>query len=89
MSSSSLLRLAVRSTSSSIPFFRSSYGFRRFPIVSSATGSAAVGGCSAFSTNVRRLSDQDGHHEESFEEFTARYAVLVCWGAFNGAACMS
>ncbi|KAI9818238.1 MAG: Cytochrome c oxidase subunit 6 [Thelocarpon impressellum] len=73
MSPASLLRLtAVRSTSST-PFFRSSYSVRRLPLplVSSATGSVAVlgGGCSSFSTTTRRQSD----HEESFEEFTARY----------------
>ena len=39
---------------------------------------------SHFSTSVRRAADKDGqeatggsgHHEESFEEFTARYGAL-------------
>ncbi|KAI9850599.1 MAG: Cytochrome c oxidase subunit 6 [Thelocarpon superellum] len=72
MSSTSMLRLAVRPAST--PFFRSSYVLRRFPLASSASGSVlALGGCGSFSTGVRRRSDHDAHHEESFEEFSARY----------------
>ena len=41
--------------------------------------------CTNFSTTVRRTADKDGqeatggsgHHEETFEEFTARYGQLV------------
>jgi hypothetical protein len=65
----------VAARSASTPFFRPSHTFRRFPLVSSTSGTAALafGGCSTFSTSVKRLSG-DAHKEESFEEFTARYA---------------
>ena len=47
-------------------------------------GSAATAGCCNFSTSIMRAADKDGqeatggsgHHEETFEEFTARYAHL-------------
>lgn len=49
-------------------------------------GSSATAACCNFSTTVRRAADKDGqeatggsgnHHEETFEEFTARYGCLL------------
>ncbi|PQE33763.1 cytochrome c oxidase subunit Va protein [Rutstroemia sp. NJR-2017a WRK4] len=85
MSSTSILRIASRAQSSAI--FRSN-GLRSLtPRTSSATlyavpaMIATSGSASNFSTTSRAQSaqavDKDGqeaaHHEESFEEFTARY----------------
>jgi cytochrome c oxidase subunit 5a len=80
MSSTSLLRLAARAQPST--FFRSN-GIRNLaPHRSNAFYAvpaliATSGSISSFSTSSARLSDKDGqeasHHEESFEEFTARY----------------
>jgi hypothetical protein len=82
MSSTSLLRIAARAQPST--FFRAN-GLRSLtPRSSSALYAvpaliATSGSISSFSTSSVRLSDKDvqeaGHHEESFEEFTARYAV--------------
>ncbi|KAI9807119.1 MAG: Cytochrome c oxidase subunit 6 [Sarcosagium campestre] len=72
MTSTTLLRLAART--STVPSFRSSYvaSARRVAVLPAAP-SSHVGPslCSRFSTSVRRRSD--GHEEESFEEFSARY----------------
>lgn len=80
MSSTSLLRVATRAHTPT--FFRSngirslkprsSSAFFAVPAVIVTSGSA-----STFSSSVRKLSDKsdeagNGHHEESFEEFTAR-----------------
>ncbi|KAH8773176.1 cytochrome c oxidase-like protein subunit 5A [Hyaloscypha sp. PMI_1271] len=80
MSSSSLLRIAARAQPST--FFRAN-GLRSLtPRSSNALYAvpaliATSGSVSSFSTSSVRLSDKDGqeasHHEESFEEFTARY----------------
>jgi cytochrome c oxidase subunit 5a len=82
MSSTSLLRIAARAQPST--FFRAN-GLRSLsPRSSNALYAvpaliATSGSVSSFSTSSVRLSDKDGedgsHHEESFEEFTARYAV--------------
>ena len=34
----------------------------------------------AFSTSSKKLADHDPHHEESFEEFTARYGSFFLNG---------
>ncbi|KAF4628861.1 hypothetical protein G7Y89_g9289 [Cudoniella acicularis] len=81
MSSTSLLRIAARAQPST--FFRSN-GLRSLtPRTSNAIYAlpallATSGSASSFSTSSLRLSDKDGQeashgHEESFEEFTARY----------------
>ncbi|KAH6664404.1 putative cytochrome c oxidase subunit 6, mitochondrial [Halenospora varia] len=81
MSSTSLLRIAARAQPST--FFRSN-GLRSLtPRSSNAIYAlpallATSGPASSFSTSSLRLSDKDGQeashgHEESFEEFTARY----------------
>jgi cytochrome c oxidase subunit 5a len=82
MSSTSLLRIAARAQPST--FFRAN-GLRSLaPRSSNALYAvpaliATSGSISNFSTSSVRLSDKDGqegsHHEESFEEFTARYVV--------------
>ncbi|KAI4125172.1 MAG: hypothetical protein LQ347_005464 [Umbilicaria vellea] len=69
MSSMNLLRLAARTRSPK--FIRPQQAARQLP-------SPAPVAWSYFSTSVRRAADKDGqeaadHHEESFEEFTARY----------------
>ncbi|MCJ1397577.1 Cytochrome c oxidase subunit 6 [Xylographa trunciseda] len=74
MSSTQLLRLAGRTQGSII--LRSAPSSRRFPALIGASSGRATCGC--FSTSSRRSVDKDGqeaadHHEESFEEFTARY----------------
>lgn len=75
MSSTSLLRVAARAQPST--FFRAN-GLRSLtPRSSSAMYAlpamiATTGSTSSFSTTSIRRSD-DGHGEESFEEFTARY----------------
>ncbi|KAI9723049.1 MAG: Cytochrome c oxidase subunit 6 [Candelaria pacifica] len=78
MSSSTLLRLVVRTTPSTI--VRPSPSFRRNPASAIALPTAVPGcGSSGFSTSVRRPAedkDHDAynpHHEESFEDFSARY----------------
>ncbi|KAF7880505.1 uncharacterized protein EAF02_007351 [Botrytis sinoallii] len=73
MSSTRILRIATRAQPSAI--FRSN-GLRSFTPRAAPTMSATS--ASSFSTTSRSLSaDKDGqeagHHEESFEEFTARY----------------
>jgi cytochrome c oxidase subunit 5a len=82
MSSTSMLRIAARAQPST--FFRAN-GLRSLtPRSSNALYAvpaliATSGSVSSFSTSSVRRSDKDGqeagHHEESFEEFTARYAV--------------
>ncbi|KAH8782213.1 putative cytochrome c oxidase subunit 6, mitochondrial [Hyaloscypha finlandica] len=84
MSSSSLLRIAARAQPST--FFRAN-GLRSLtPRSSNALYAvpaliATSGSVSSFSTSSVRLSDKDGQeasqHEESFEEFTARYVQDV------------
>ncbi|MCJ1233177.1 Cytochrome c oxidase subunit 6 [Varicellaria rhodocarpa] len=74
MSTIQLIRLASRNPSSHL--LRASTTARRSP-VSVGPPSASVT-CSNFSTSARRTVDKDGqeaadHHEESFEEFTARF----------------
>jgi cytochrome c oxidase subunit 5a len=83
MSSTSLLRIAARARPST--FFRSN-GLRSLtPRSSNALYAvpaliATSGSIGSFSTSSVRLADKDGqeagHHEESFEEFTARYVIL-------------
>jgi len=78
--SSSLLRIAARAQPST--FFRSN-GLRSLTPRSSnvlyavPALIATSGSVSSFSTSSIRQADKDGqeasHHEESFEEFTARY----------------
>lgn len=82
MSSTSLLRVAARAQPST--FFRSN-GLRCLkPHGSSALYAVPAmivtsASASSFSTSARKLSDKTdedaGHHEESFEEFTARFVV--------------
>ena len=81
MSSTTLFRFAARSQPSY--FFRSSQPARRLspPRPLYAASSATVT-CNSFSTSTRRAADMDGqeaagHHEESFEEFTARYLQIA------------
>lgn len=99
MSSTTLFRFAARTQPSCL--FRSSQPARRFsPPRGLCAGSSATATCS-FSTTMRRAADKDGegaapgHHEESFEEFTARYADTptgpqyqcaprhLAWGIYN------
>jgi cytochrome c oxidase subunit 5a len=72
MSSTSLLRLAARSNGIRNLAPHRSNAFYAVPALIATSGSI-----SSFSTSSARLSDKDGqeasHHEESFEEFTARY----------------
>jgi hypothetical protein len=84
MSSTSMLRIAARAQPST--FFRANALRSLTPRSSNALYAvpaliATSGSVSSFSTSSRRLSDKDGeegsHHEESFEEFTARYAVPI------------
>ncbi|TVY42270.1 Cytochrome c oxidase subunit 6, mitochondrial [Lachnellula subtilissima] len=76
MSSTSLLRIAARAQPST--FFRAN-GLRSLtPRCSNAVFAVPAlivtsGSASSFSTSSIRRSDEGGHHEESFEEFTARY----------------
>ncbi|KAI9822682.1 MAG: Cytochrome c oxidase subunit 6 [Pycnora praestabilis] len=73
MSSATLLRLAARSAPSRLCLSPNT-AIRRAPTSSVAV--AFVGCKSSFSTSARRVADHDAsdpHHEESFEEFTARY----------------
>ncbi|KAG0646625.1 Cytochrome c oxidase subunit [Hyphodiscus hymeniophilus] len=77
MSSTSILRVASRAQRST--FFRSNALRNLTPRSSNAIYAvpaliATSGSASSFSTSSRRQSDENaGHHEESFEEFTARY----------------
>ena len=79
MSSTSLLRIAARAQPST--FFRAN-GLRSLtPRCSNAVFAVPAlivtsGSASSFSTSSIRRSDEGGHHEESFEEFTARYAII-------------
>jgi len=74
MSSLQLIRLAGRTRGSTI--FRSAPKSQRYPALIGASSGWTT--CGGFSTSSRRSADKDGqeaadHHEESFEEFTARY----------------
>jgi cytochrome c oxidase subunit 5a len=81
MSSTSLLRVAARAQTTT--FFRANALRNLTPRTSNALYAvpaliATSGSISSFSTSSRRLADKDGQeashgHEESFEEFTARY----------------
>ncbi|KAF6218964.1 hypothetical protein HO133_005508 [Letharia lupina] len=79
MSSATLFRLAARTQPSYL--FRSSQPAKTISPRGVYAGSSATVPCNYFSTSVRRAADKDGqeatggsgHHEESFEEFTARY----------------
>jgi cytochrome c oxidase subunit 5a len=81
MSSTSLLRIAARAQPTA--FFRAN-GLRSLtPRTSNAIYAvpallATSSSVNSFSTSSIRRSDKEegGHHEESFEEFTARYATL-------------
>ena len=84
MSSTSMLRIASRAQPST--FFRSN-GLRFLSPRSSSGALYAVpavlatsGSAANFSTSRIARSDKDGeeagHHEESFEEFTARYVTF-------------
>lgn len=84
MSSTALIRFAARTQPSCL--FRSSQPARRFsPQRESYAGSSATATGSNFSTSVRRAADKDGegaapgHGEETFQEFTARYANRLGW----------
>ncbi|CAF9936678.1 MAG: Cytochrome c oxidase subunit 6 [Alectoria fallacina] len=72
MSSMTLFRLAARTQPSSY-LLRSSQPAKRISPRGVYAGSSATVTCTYFSTTVRRAADDSGHHEESFEEFTARY----------------
>ena len=79
MSTKHLLRLASRN--SSIPFIRAPSITRRTPLLPAAPSGLVT--CGSFSTTARRTADKDGqeaadHHEESFDEFTARYGYSSC-----------
>ena len=83
MSTITLLRLASRSQPSTL--YRASRTSSRLPVRIGAPSAFLT--CSSFSTSVRRAADKDGqeaadHHEESFEEFTARY-VSLHWDSWN------
>ncbi|SLM41473.1 cytochrome c oxidase subunit 5a [Lasallia pustulata] len=74
MSSVIIFRLAARIRSQKL--FRPHQAGRQLPVLTVASPVSL--GCSCFSTSVLRAADKDGqeaadHHEESFEEFTARY----------------
>ncbi|CAD6588770.1 MAG: Cytochrome c oxidase subunit 6 [Alectoria sarmentosa] len=71
MSSMTLFRLAARTQPSYL--LRSSQPAKRISPRGVYAGSSATVTCTYFSTTVRRAADDSGHHEESFEEFTARY----------------
>lgn len=84
MSSTALIRFAARTQPSCL--FTSSQPARRFsPLRELYAGSSAPATCSNFSTSVRRAADKDGegaapgHGEETFQEFTARYANTPRW----------
>lgn len=69
MSSLSFVRLVSRTQPSSL--LRSQITSGRLPL----QGGAPVVGCvRAFSTSLKRPADGGHHSEETFEEFTARYA---------------
>ena len=77
MSSINLLRLATRTRSPK--FFRPQQAARQLPVLTAPSPVSVA--CTCFSTSVRRAVDKDGqeaadHHEESFEEFTARYGAI-------------
>lgn len=72
MSSTTLLRLAARSQPTCL--LRPSPSVRR---LSTPRACRAQPGCAQFSTSVRRAAGEkegvDAHHDETFEEFSARY----------------
>jgi cytochrome c oxidase subunit 5a len=86
MSSTSLLRVAARAQPSN--FFRSNALRSLKPRSSSALYAVpgfivTSGSANSFSTSTRKFADKNeeegagtGHHEESFEEFTARSVML-------------
>ncbi|CAF9915241.1 Cytochrome c oxidase subunit 6 [Imshaugia aleurites] len=90
MSSTTLFRLAARTQPSCL--LRSSQPAKKISPGGVYAGSSATVACSYFSTTVKRAADKDGqeatggsgHHEESFEEFTARY---VNWAAPLSSTC--
>ncbi|KAL9071013.1 MAG: hypothetical protein Q9161_004513 [Pseudevernia consocians] len=79
MSFTALFRQAARTQPSYL--LRSSHPAKRNSPRGVYTGSSATVVCSYFSTSLRRAADKDGqeatggsgHHEETFEEFTARF----------------
>ena len=83
MSSTVLFRLAARKQPSYL--VRSSHSVKRPSPREVYAGSSATVACNYFCTTARRAADKDGqgatggsgHHEETFEEFTARYAHLA------------
>ena len=72
MSSTTLLRFAARSQPTCL--FRSPQSLRRLSPPRISLGQAGSG---QFSTSLRRATGEreggEGHHDETFEEFTARY----------------
>lgn len=83
MSSTVLFRLAARKQPSYL--VRSSHSVKRPSPREVYAGSSATVACNYFCTTARRVADKDGqgatggsgHHEETFEEFTARYGHLA------------
>ena len=83
MSSTILFRLAARKQPSYL--VRSSQSVKRPSPREVYAGSSATVACNYFSTTARKAADKDGqgatggsgHHEETFEEFTARYGHLA------------
>ncbi|KAM0797006.1 cytochrome c oxidase-like protein subunit 5A [Usnea florida] len=84
MSSTVLFRLAALKQPSYL--VRSSHSVKRPPLREVYAGSSAPVACNYFSTSARKAAaDKDGqgatggsgHHEETFEEFTARYGHLA------------
>lgn len=79
MSSTVLFRLAARKQPSYL--VRSSHSVKRPSPREVYAGSSATVACNYFCTTARKAADKDGqgatggsgHHEETFEEFTARY----------------
>ncbi|RFU25827.1 hypothetical protein B7463_g10513, partial [Scytalidium lignicola] len=76
MSSTSMLRVAARAANQQTVFFRSN-ALRALTPRSSSSGAlfavvaTSAGSAMSFSSTAR--TNEGGHHEESFEEFTARY----------------
>lgn len=69
--SASIFRVAARAS-------RPTFVYRAAPVT-------AVRFPKSFSTTPRRASDD--HHEESFEEFTARYGPIVARAPFDANGC--
>lgn len=86
MSSTALFRIATRSVRPST-FFKTSYSVRS-PVQSLAGASmpVALGFAGNFSTTSKRFSA--GHEEETYEEFSARYAAapIEPRGCYRGKA---